>query len=310
MVLLGMWQGFLQGFMSLLFNLGSLVLATLVTLWSLPRVGDWMEGQLRIPLNYARPIALGVIFLITSTFFSIVGNILHKLFAPILHASIVNRVVGTALGGLRSALISGIVLTLLLALPVPKEVKAAVNKSWVAKPLIQGTLKLEQWFEKRVDPKAIESVVYQTVGQDQSTTTALNYTVDNPQLDLVGEEAMLRLTNEIRQKQGVPALKMHASLRDVARGHAKDMLARGYFSHLSPQGEDAAGRVKREGIAVISLGENLASAPTVVMAQGGLLASEGHRKNILNPDFNQVGIGVFDAGVHGKMVVELFAQIP
>jgi uncharacterized protein YkwD len=86
------------------------------------------------------------------------------------------------------------------------------------------------------------------------------------------------------------------------------MLAKGYFSHVSPQGKDALVRVQEAQISVLSVGENLANAPTVDVGHAGLMASPGHRRNIVSRDFNQVGIGVIDAGKHGKMIVEVFAK--
>ena len=55
-------------------------------------------------------------------------------------------------------------------------------------------------------------------------------------------------------------------------------------------------------------GENLALAPTVETAHKGLMNSKGHRENILDEDYRQMGIGVIDNGVYGKMFVQVFTD--
>jgi uncharacterized protein YkwD len=52
----------------------------------------------------------------------------------------------------------------------------------------------------------------------------------------------------------------------------------------------------------------LALAPTLATAHTGLMNSEGHRANILEPKFKRVGIGVIDNGVYGKMFVQVFTD--
>ncbi len=309
-VFVGLWQGFWQGFVALLFQLVSLILATLVAFWTLPRAGNWMEQQLHVPVSYARPFALFGVFLVASTIFGFIGNILHKLLAPVLRANPLNRLLGAILGAARQLLIAGVVLVLLQTLPLSADLKTAIDNSGLAKPLVRATLRVEQEFEKRVDKEQLDSVAYRIVSEDDKTTTALNYTVADPKLDIPSELAMLKLTNETRKKAKVAELTSNSKLQDIARVHARNMLNKGYFSHYEPNGDDVADRAQKAGVTYLVIGENLASAPTVLMAQGGLLASEGHRKNILSTEFNQVGIGVYDAGSHGKMIVEVFAKMP
>jgi uncharacterized protein YkwD len=97
-------------------------------------------------------------------------------------------------------------------------------------------------------------------------------------------------------------------LTAVARQHSADMLARGYFSHYSPEGKTALDRLRAQRIAFLIAGENLALAPTVTVAHTGLMHSPGHRANILRPQFGKVGIGILDAGRHGIMVTQNFSN--
>jgi uncharacterized protein YkwD len=84
------------------------------------------------------------------------------------------------------------------------------------------------------------------------------------------------------------------------------MLARGYFSHVTPDGKDPFDRLRAEGVRFLNAGENLALARNLAMAHQGLMDSPGHRANILRPQFGRVGIGIVDAGRYGLMVTQNF----
>ena len=84
------------------------------------------------------------------------------------------------------------------------------------------------------------------------------------------------------------------------------MLARGYFAHLTPEGNDLSDRMHQARIGYLSAGENLALAPTLYTAHTGLMRSPGHRANILRPQFGRLGIGILDGGTHGLMVTQDF----
>jgi uncharacterized protein YkwD len=94
----------------------------------------------------------------------------------------------------------------------------------------------------------------------------------------------------------------------VARDYARDMWQRNYFGHVSPEGKSVADRLDEAGITFQVVGENLALAPTLTTAHIGLMNSEGHRANILEPDFKRVGIGVIDNGIYGKLFVQIFTD--
>ena len=106
------------------------------------------------------------------------------------------------------------------------------------------------------------------------------------------EETAVALVNADRTAAGLKPLKVNPALIALARAHADDMLARDYVSHVSPDGESPFDRMRRYGVDYTAAGENLAMHGSVAAAHELLMASEGHRKNILDPDFTEVGIGV------------------
>jgi uncharacterized YkwD family protein len=120
------------------------------------------------------------------------------------------------------------------------------------------------------------------------------------------EQQMVNLVNEERQRQGLAPLEVDMELTEVARVKAKDMIDNNYFSHQSPTYGSPFDMMKQFGISYRTAGENLAGNSSVEGAHTGLMNSDGHRANILNENFTNVGIGIVDGGPYGKMYVQLF----
>lgn len=307
-VILGAFQGFWRGFVAIVFQIVGFIAAVLISLWAYGPVGSWLESQIHVSITLARPIALAAIFLMSIFAMQKAAGILHKILAPVIGANVFNKGAGAAAGAVQQLLIASFVLALLVTLPIPASVKAAMDTSKLARPLIGFGLRTEQFLSQRFGGDGLKSLSYNIVGKEQKTTTALNYTVADPKVDLEGAAKLFLITNETRKKADKPALGYNDQLRRVAEDYARDMLKRGYFSHLSPEGDDVVVRVRKASITATVVGENLANAATVELAQLGLMASAGHRDNILSTEFNEMGIGVLDAGSHGKMIVQVFAR--
>ena len=120
------------------------------------------------------------------------------------------------------------------------------------------------------------------------------------------EQQALNLVNQDRAKNGLSALKANSQLTVLARNYAKDMIQRGFFSHYNPEGQSPFDRMKQAGISYKTAGENLAINSSVAGAQTAFMNSSGHRANILNPSFTEVGIGVVRASNGQVYVVQEF----
>jgi uncharacterized protein YkwD/uncharacterized membrane protein required for colicin V production len=134
----------------------------------------------------------------------------------------------------------------------------------------------------------------------------------NVDTDLVeseqAEAEIAELVNQERANRGLPTLAYDPSLVPVARAHSAEMLEIGYFSHTSPNTGSLRDRLRTAGISYQTAGENLAYAPTVDVAHRGLMQSDGHRRNILEPTFEYIGVGVIVAPDGTLMVTQLFAE--
>ncbi len=119
---------------------------------------------------------------------------------------------------------------------------------------------------------------------------------------------MFSLINKERNKFGTPELIWNEKIAKITESYATYMWENHYFGHISPDGKDVGDRLRAAGINYSVAGENLALAPTVITAEGGLMNSQGHRDNILNTEFKNVGIGVIDNGIYGKIFVQAFTD--
>lgn len=123
------------------------------------------------------------------------------------------------------------------------------------------------------------------------------------------EQQMLDLINQERIVRNLKPLTIDPSLTVAARGHSQEMITLNYFSHESPITGNLEARIKNAGVkgwAII--GENLAGAQDVKVAHDALMKSEGHRKNILNPNYTHIGIGIAKGSQYGKMFTQNFVK--
>lgn len=116
-----------------------------------------------------------------------------------------------------------------------------------------------------------------------------------PQLDSTVssyEAEVIRLVNEIRQQNGLRPLTANWELSRVARYKSQDMADRGYFAHNSPTYGSPGQMIKAFGLSYRTAGENIAkgyASPQAVV--NGWMNSSGHRANILNASYTQIGVG-------------------
>jgi len=120
------------------------------------------------------------------------------------------------------------------------------------------------------------------------------------------EQDILDLINAERTKAGLSALKADPELMEVARLKAKDMVENSYFAHQSPTYGSPFDMMRQFGISFRTAGENIAGNSTEEGAVKAWMNSEGHRKNILNGNFNLTGIGVYQSPKYGKIFVQMF----
>ncbi|MCJ7839783.1 CAP domain-containing protein [Lederbergia sp. NSJ-179] len=107
------------------------------------------------------------------------------------------------------------------------------------------------------------------------------------------EYQLFDLTNAVRVKNGLPALTWDEAVMKTARGHSTDMAENDYFNHTNLEGKSPFDRMAEDDIVYQMAGENIAMGQfSSIFAHEGLMNSPGHRKNILQKDFQALGVGV------------------
>lgn len=131
------------------------------------------------------------------------------------------------------------------------------------------------------------------------------------------EQRFVALANSERWSRGLNMLAINPMLVKVAREHSQEMYEKNYFDHISPTPELRTPMTRYihefgKTPAWAFLGENLFYCSVVSVDRGhnALMNSEKHRENVLNPKFEQTGVGVYIAPDGQFYVTQLFlAQV-
>ncbi|MER6332089.1 sigma-70 family RNA polymerase sigma factor [Streptomyces sp. NPDC001034] len=116
-------------------------------------------------------------------------------------------------------------------------------------------------------------------------------TAPPPSGDTVSQ--VVALVNKERASAGCAPLTEDPRLQQAAQAHSDDMAARHFFDHVNPDGADPGQRITAAGYRWSAYGENIAmgqQSPASVM--DAWMNSSGHRANILNCSFKNIGVGV------------------
>ncbi len=110
-------------------------------------------------------------------------------------------------------------------------------------------------------------------------------------------DEVIHLTNVERVKLGFAPLKRQDDLCKSAIWHAQDMIVNNYFDHKDHLGRHIDERIPALGYTNYSMiGENIAGGqPTPAQVVAAWLKSPGHRANLLNPDFREIGVACIHA---------------
>ncbi|GAA2107818.1 CAP domain-containing protein [Actinomadura alba] len=120
---------------------------------------------------------------------------------------------------------------------------------------------------------------------------------------------VISLTNAERAEARLRPLAADPRLASAAQAHSADMVARGFYSHTSPEGGEPWDRAAAAGCTHRGIGENIACgqrSPAEVVQ--GWMNSPGHRANILKPDFTHIGIGFVGGGRRATYWTQLFGM--
>jgi|ERR1019366_3059700 uncharacterized protein YkwD len=118
------------------------------------------------------------------------------------------------------------------------------------------------------------------------------------------------LTNQERKKEKTPELKLNPALSKIARAHSENMARQGKMAHTLDD-KTPFDRLRAAGYIYLKAGENVAAGDekaSLPILMKAWMDSEGHRKNILEPGFTEIGVGIAHDKNGQVYYTQLFAR--
>jgi uncharacterized membrane protein required for colicin V production len=300
--------GYRRGFLAVALDWLGLAIAVGAALRLFPGVGTWLTEKYALNPAVARVLAFIGLVLLVRLGWSLVVGLIWRRIPRILKRSLLDRTAGILPGLLQGGLLCALALVSLAALPLPVVPHAEIAASPLGSALLGWGMEAQTTVQRWVGGTVHDLITLREMPIKEGERVDLPFKTTQAVPDPEAETAMLHLVNVERERHRLRPLVMDERLRKVAREHAKDMLARGYFGHADTAGHDPFERLRAADIGYLAAGENLALAPSVTVAHTGLMNSPGHRANILRPAFHRVGIGALKASPYGIMFVQEFTN--
>ena len=158
--------------------------------------------------------------------------------------------------------------------------------------------------EREDEPSAPAAQVFQ-LGRPAAEPAA-----GNTAFDAKAAQEILRLVNQARAQAGLAPLASDETLNAAAQAHGREMFQRGQLSHQFPGEADLLSRLGQSGAHFNRAGENVALDYSAEHAHQALMASDGHRKNLLDPSFNAIGIAVVWTRCQMYLVQDFAHRLP
>lgn len=129
-------------------------------------------------------------------------------------------------------------------------------------------------------------------------------------LDSEGEAQIVELINQARAAHGLSPLETDSRLTNAARKHTQLMVQQSTLAHQLPGEPLPQDRIAAEGLASDQQAENVDLNQTIAGAHDALMRSPPHRANILNPEYNAVGVGVIRRGADIWVTEDFARRLP
>jgi len=301
-------EGLRQGFFHQVLNILGLAFSLIVALIFYSQAASLLLKIFNLPPVAANPIGFLLVWVTAeSIFFGVVTRFLKSKIDKY-KDTVINKTLGFLPAALNALLFLAFVLLFIVSLPLQPNLKQDIYNSRIGSALVAQATILEKPLNSIFGPITKQGLTFLTVKPEDKGSLDLKFTQRQLTIDYQSEQDMFTLVNHERELAGVKVLIWDENLAKVGRAHSRDMFERGYFSHYSLDGKDVGDRLLKNGIDYSYAGENLALAPNVQRAHTGLMNSTGHKRNILDPAFGHIGIGVIDGGVYGKMFTQVFTE--
>lgn len=150
-------------------------------------------------------------------------------------------------------------------------------------------------------------VLFLTGGCPDPTTSTTTGGTSTGGTTTTDADRILELVNSERTSRGLASLTRNTLLDAAAVTHATDMRNSGFFSHTGSDGSSVSDRAAAAGYRWTAIGENIGQGDITAEAMMDLwMNSDGHRANILNTKFTELGVGIDDSG--STLWVQVFGR--
>ncbi len=157
-----------------------------------------------------------------------------------------------------------------------------------------------EWFKGT----QVATSIFSLAGTEEKLPGPLRGILDGIGGSNLTTQGIVQSTNDHRESNGLIPLRLNAKLSKAAEAKVNDMFAKQYFEHESPDGKSPADIIRAQSYEYIIVGENLALGnfkDDQVLVQAWM-DSPGHRANILNGKFHEIGVYARKGMYEGKEV--------
>ncbi len=298
-------QGFGKPLFFETFDLLGFVLSFLVSLQFYGLAAKVLENFFTLPHSFANVLGFIIMWYLVEAVMFFLARTLYKL-APKIPQLPGEKFLSTIPAFLKGTIFVAIILILVAVFPIQPTLKKDVNNSKIATWILSYSYRIESPLKAAFGGFANDTLTFLTIEPKTNESVGLGFKNDKFVFDEEMEMQMIDMVNKERVSRGIPPLVYDPTLRQIARDHSADMFRNGYFAHYDLQGKDVADRALAAGIDYRVIGENLAYAPSLELAQQGLMNSPGHRANILSEDYHRIGIGIANGDEYGIMFTQVF----
>jgi uncharacterized protein YkwD len=301
-------EGIRVGLWAMLADFLSLLISILAAFVLYPYLSGIVQANFSLMKSFSNVLGFLFASVLVGAFVSfLISLVVHKIPQPLWknrwnHIAAILPAIGEAF------IIVSFIVTLVIGIPISPGLKKSVSESRIGGRILGNTSfisgKINEIFGKAIE----DSLTYLTVEPGSNETIPLTFAKRELAVDKESETEMFNMVNEARRTQKIGTLTWDEKLAETGRTYATLMWENNFFGHYSPTGENVADRLDNAGVSYTFAGENLAMAPTVMVAHTGLMNSEGHRENILDKNFKKIGVGCVDNGIYGKIFVQVFTD--
>lgn len=295
-------------------DLGLSFVTFLISLWLAVKfhapVGDFFSQKFGIAPMWTTVLGYIIVGFIAEAILAEISSMLIGRLPKKLLESKYNKWLGIVISAFNGLVLASFFLLVIVALPLRGTIKSDIKASKIGGFLVSVAQKYGAPLESTLQQARETAIQFMTIEPGSKERVALDVAPKEKELrvDDPAERELLALVNAERTKAGLQTLTVDVRIIPVARAHSKDMFLRRYFSHVNPEGLNAGDRMENAGIHFTVAGENLAYAPDVKTAHEGLMNSPGHKRNILEPSFHHIGIGIITTDSYGMMVTQDFTN--